>query len=622
MIIKKWNNSNTTWEAQSPKVTFTDIVADVTATTPVSIFETGKLRETYLPDSVFGDMKFHAAIANSSELGSTSALVTYIDGMYQAYGQVTLAKLRGAYVISNVNVAVTPVATSTQAGTTGRYYCVINTAAANEEANETAWSLEIGDWFVITSVSGAGTSGNPFIVSLSVINNTYGIMTSSVNGIAKLGFTTNNANRNFKVDIDSGNLYVNLPLAAINANGLVSTGNQEFAGAKVVRPATTQDGIELVGRAGGTTSLKVSLATAALTASRTVTFPDSNTTVPVASQVLTFSGPTAARTYTLPDANSTLATLAGTETFTNKTLTSPRIGTAILDTNGNELISVTATASAVNEFQIVNSAAGSGPIIRTAGGDTNVDLNVETKGSGAINLKPAAGNVRIWDNNSTHYHELVTGDNTANYSITLPLANTTLVGTGTTDTLTNKTITGLILSAGTASLGPLRFSSGTNLTTVAAGNVEFDGNRFYVSPSTTRYSLPMSTAGNSVIFTTSGATNLTLPTSGTLATTSQLVAFTGATSSANGSAGFVPQPLTANDDDLKFLKGDGTWAYPDGTTYSAGNGISLSGTTFSVAGGEGLTQEASGLKMTYPIYHGDTLPTSGTITNNALGFEW
>lgn len=33
------------------------------------------------------------------------------------------------------------------------------------------------------------------------------------------------------------------------------------------------------------------------------------------------------------------------------------------------------------------------------------------------------------------------------------------------------------------------------------------------------------------------------------------------------------------------------------TTYSAGNGISLSGTTFSVAGGDGLTQEASGLKV-------------------------
>jgi hypothetical protein len=40
---------------------------------------------------------------------------------------------------------------------------------------------------------------------------------------------------------------------------------------------------------------------------RTITLPDSNTTIPIATQVLTFSGPTAARTYTLPNANSTLA---------------------------------------------------------------------------------------------------------------------------------------------------------------------------------------------------------------------------------------------------------------------------------------------------------------------------
>ena len=47
-------------------------------------------------------------------------------------------------------------------------------------------------------------------------------------------------------------------------------------------------------------------------------------------------------------------------------------------------------------------------------------------------------------------------------------------------------------------------------------------------------------------------------------------AFTGATSSVNGASGFVPQPLTANDDDLKFLKGNGTWAYPpDTNTWNA-----------------------------------------------------
>jgi len=42
----------------------------------------------------------------------------------------------------------------------------------------------------------------------------------------------------------------------------------------------------------------------------------------------------------------------------------------------------------------------------------------------------------------------------------------------------------------------------------------------------------------------------------------------------------------------------GRWEPDTDTTYSAGNGISLSDTTFSVVAGDGLTQEASGLKVT------------------------
>ena len=56
-------------------------------------------------------------------------------------------------------------------------------------------------------------------------------------------------------------------------------------------------------------------------------------------------------------------TLTGTQTLTNKTLTSPKIGTNILDTGGNELINITATGSAVNEFTIANAATGNAPTL-------------------------------------------------------------------------------------------------------------------------------------------------------------------------------------------------------------------------------------------------------------------
>jgi hypothetical protein len=86
--------------------------------------------------------------------------------------------------------------------------------------------------------------------------------------------------------------------------------------------------------------------------------------------------------YTLP-AGTGDVTLTGTQTLTNKTLTSPKIGTNILDTSGNELINLTATGSAVNEITLANAATGNAPSI-TASGETNVSLNLVPKGTGVL----------------------------------------------------------------------------------------------------------------------------------------------------------------------------------------------------------------------------------------------
>lgn len=78
--------------------------------------------------------------------------------------------------------------------------------------------------------------------------------------------------------------------------------------------------------------------------------------------------------------------------------------------------------------------------------------------------------------------------------------------------------------------------------------------------------------------------------------------FAGATSSVAGTAGLVPAPTTADPD--KYLKGDGSWGTPTGTTYTAGTNVSIdaqnvisatdttysdfTGATASVAGAHGL----------------------------------
>jgi hypothetical protein len=79
-----------------------------------------------------------------------------------------------------------------------------------------------------------------------------------------------------------------------------------------------------------------------------------------------------------------LTTSANIQTLTNKTLTAPKIGTSILDTNGNELFLLTATASAVNELTYANAATGNNPAFTATGGDTNIGLNLVPKGTGVL----------------------------------------------------------------------------------------------------------------------------------------------------------------------------------------------------------------------------------------------
>jgi len=86
-------------------------------------------------------------------------------------------------------------------------------------------------------------------------------------------------------------------------------------------------------------------------------------------------------------------TLAGTQTLTNKTLTSPKIGTSILDTNGLQLALLTATGSAVNEITLANAASGSNPTLTASGDDANIGISLATKGSGVIKAEDSGGTV-------------------------------------------------------------------------------------------------------------------------------------------------------------------------------------------------------------------------------------
>ena len=79
-------------------------------------------------------------------------------------------------------------------------------------------------------------------------------------------------------------------------------------------------------------------------------------------------------------------TLSNSVTLSGKTLTSPKFADLgfIADANGNELIVMDTVTSAVNEIKIANAATAGKPSIAAQGGDTNISLNLISKGSGEV----------------------------------------------------------------------------------------------------------------------------------------------------------------------------------------------------------------------------------------------
>lgn len=78
---------------------------------------------------------------------------------------------------------------------------------------------------------------------------------------------------------------------------------------------------------------------------------------------------------------------AGVHALTsNSTITSSKLITGLNDTNANSLVKVSPTSSAVNQFTLANAATGAGPTLSATGSDTNIDINLTPKGTGALKV--------------------------------------------------------------------------------------------------------------------------------------------------------------------------------------------------------------------------------------------
>ena len=299
------------------------------------------------------------------------------------------------------------------------------------------------------------------------------------------------------------------------------------------------------------------------------------------------------------------ASLTTTQTLTNKTLTSPSIN-EILDANGNEILGLSTTASAVDFVTIKNGIGTGVPLhIYADGSSTNVGLHIQPKGSGLVTISDGTDfnkGIRFRSSGSSASAvTLLDAVATAGRVVTLPDATTTLVGRDTTDTLTNKTIA---FSSNTFS-GTLPITNGG--TGQATASAAFNA----LSPVTTAGDLIIGDGANSSTRLAIGANGYLLTSNGTTASWAAAPA-AGVTSFSAGTTGFTPSTGTTGAVTLA-----GTLATTNGgtglTSFTA-NGITYASSTSALATGSALTFDGTNLSTT-----GQVISTKTGSATDATG---
>jgi hypothetical protein len=329
-----------------------------------------------------------------------------------------------------------------------------------------------------------------------------------------------------------------------------------------------------------------------------LTQTDISGTVPTSRTITAGTGLTgggdlsADRTFAI---DSTVATLTGTQTLTNKTLTSPKVN-EILDANGNEVLGLLSTASATDYVGIKNGIGVGVPLhISSEGSSANIGLHIQPKGTGLVTISDGTDfnkGIRFRSSGSAASAiTLLDAVSTAGHVITLPDATTTLVGRNTTDTLTNKSISG-----STNTLSNIGNSSLTNSAITINGTSTSLGGSISVGTVTSvdlTASTGISVSGGPI----TGSGSITV----TNTAPDQTVVLTAGTGiSTSGTYPSFTVTNTAPDQTVAISSGTGisvSGTYPNFTVTNTSP--SSGGTVTSITAGTGLT--------------GGTITTSGTI---------
>ena len=237
-------------------------------------------------------------------------------------------------------------------------------------------------------------------------------------------------------------------------------------------------------------------------------------------------------------------------------------------------------------------AANGKKSIRLTGTDASTD-DVTLVGAGEVSLSRSNNEITITGNDTTYDFALVDGSPTSRKILRI-----------------SKYINGVSQSDDDITIIP-----GTGITLSRSGT-----------------ELTINGPDTSTFATTSDLSSYVLASSlGSLATLSSV----GASQIDANAVGASELKVSGNGSSGQYLASDGdgtfTWTtLPSGASYSAGNGISLSGSTFSVAAGNGLSQQTSGLAMSgsftgsftatgdITAYSDERLKSDVTTIDNAL----
>jgi hypothetical protein len=208
MIIKRWDGS--AFVEEYPKTIATRVFDSNNTET---IFDANnKVKPKFLPNIVFDGLRFVSTIGTATPTTAYNLLLNnvgsgdFIQDIYEATNAPTPRSPVGLYwVVSNTQKmkasSITPVQRSLGGGVSNFFYTYFFRTTEPDVDSNNDFTLEAGDWYVITAVSGGDGSTSALAIQyeIQIVNNTYENATDSLDGIVRLssrntyaGLTGNN----------------------------------------------------------------------------------------------------------------------------------------------------------------------------------------------------------------------------------------------------------------------------------------------------------------------------------------------------------------------------------------------------------------------------------------------